>query len=586
MRYNRLLIIAAIVTVFSFLLIACAAPAATPAPAATVAPAATAAPTTGAKNIPGGADAAERKIRKLVLLTRPQSDSPDEFEITKLVGSEMGKLGFDVEVRAQPWEQLSDYVWYNREKWDATAWRMVGRAERLDPDEFTFNLFHSSTAKDGFNFEGYNNPEYDKLAEAQRIEVDKDKRKQLIFQAEAIVARDQPYLFWTNPLSAYAFNNTVWDKDSIVDQSGIGIKNFWSFIQANPKGTQKNMVLNHSSVVKAINPLYISGEVDSWVTELIWDRLMRVDTKGLPQVWAAEKVTWKDPTTVEVTIRQGMKWHDGKPVTLDDVIYSFQTPTGDKVPMYKPFVSNIQGITKTGDNVLTFKLAKASAAFETATLSKVNLVPKGIWEPMLKELEGKKENAESLQEKTPIGSGPFKFVQWKPSEEVTLEANKDHWAAPKMNRWVLRTIPTQEGALGGFKSGELNFLSNFSGDPELLKQLVTSDSKLSMVATTDVGMKFLAFNNRRPPFNDPAVRQAVATVTNKDSIIKNIYKGFASAADSHVSTALGYWYNPNVAKYAYNVQGARDLLAKAGYEWDADGHILYPKGQKETLTPP
>ena len=586
MRYHRFWFTVFVLIVIGLFVVACGGPA--PEPTKPSAPVVTTAPTAGATTaavVPPSGDTAERRVRKLVLLTRPQGDAPDEFEITKLIGAEMTKLGFDVEVRAQPWEQLSDFVWYNRDKWDATAWRMVGRPERLDPDEFVFNLFHSSTAKDGFNFEGYNNPEYDKLAEAQRAEVDKAKRQQLIYQAQAIIARDQPYVFWTNPLSAYAYNNTVWETSSIVEQNGIGIKNFWTFIQATPKGSQKNMVLNHSSVVKAVNPLFISGEVDSWITELIWDRLMRVDPKGLPQPWAAEKVAWKDGTTVEVTIRQGMKWHDGKPVTLDDVIFSFQAPSGDKVPMYKPFVGNIANITKTSDNVLTFKLAKASAAFETATLAKVNLVPKHIWEPLLQDLANKKENAESIQEKTPIGSGPFKFVQWKPSEEVTLEANKDHWAAPKMNRWVLRTIPTQEGALGAFRSGELNFLANFSGDPELLKQLVAADNRLAMVATTDVGMRFLAFNNRRPPFDDPAVRQAVAMVTNKDTIIKNIYKSFASPADSQVSTALPYWHNPNLTQYPYNVQAARDLLAKAGYEWDANGKLLYPKGKKETLTP-
>ena len=110
------------------------------------------------------------------------------------------------------------------------------------------------------------------------------------------------------------------------------------------------MVLVSGPNITAMNPLYISGATDSWITELIWDRLMRVGPDGLPKPWAAEKVTWVDPKTVDITLRQGMKWHDGKPVTIDDVIFSYQTPMGDKVPMYKPFVSRIDTVTKTGDN--------------------------------------------------------------------------------------------------------------------------------------------------------------------------------------------------------------------------------------------
>src|SRR3989449_4477786 len=82
-----------------------------------------------------------------------------------------------------------------------------------------------------------------------------------------------------------------------------------------------------------------------------------------------------------------------------------------------------------------------------------------IWEPVLADLAKKPENAESYQEEVPIGSGPFKFVQMKKSEEVVLEANPDHFAAPKMRRWVLRIVPNSEALLGGLRNGELNFLS-------------------------------------------------------------------------------------------------------------------------------
>ncbi|MDQ7843128.1 MAG: ABC transporter substrate-binding protein [Armatimonadota bacterium] len=527
--------------------------------------------------------APDRRVRELVLLTRPQAVDPREFETARFLAPEFEKLGLKVSVRVMPWEQMADLVWYSRDKWDMTMWQMVGRPERSDPDEFAMNLFHSSTAEKGYNFVGYRNRTYDSIAEAQRIKTDLKTRQQLIREAQKIIARDVPYIFLVFPESTYVYNNTVWDPKTIVDQKGIGIKNFWTFIQARPLGGQQDMILNYPDPLQAINPLFISGAADSWVTELIWDRLFRVGPDGLPRPWAAEKADWVDSVTLDVTLRRGMKWHDGRPVTADDVIFSFTAPMGDEVPMYKPFVRNIERIEKRSDTVLRFVLREPYAPFLIASLAKLNIIPKHVWEPVLADLARKPENAESYQEQTPIGSGPFRFVQWKKPEEVILEAVPDHFAAPKMRRWILRIIPNVEAALGGLRQGQINFLSGYTGDPQLLDRLVKENRQLTLVSTMDVGMRFLAFNLRRPPFDDVAFRQALNMATNKRAIRSVVWKGFASIADSFVSPALEFWYNPEIPKWTYNIQAAREHLAKAGYSWDREGRLLYPAGKVETL---
>jgi peptide/nickel transport system substrate-binding protein len=557
---------------------------AAPTSAATTAPKPAGQPT--AQPAAAGADIAQRRIRKLVLLTQPQANVPEEFEASRLAADQIKQLGVDLELRVMPWEQLSDLVWFNRQKWDMTAWQMVGRPERLDPDEFVFNLFHSSTAEKGFDFVGYNNPEYDKLAEDQRVEVDKEKRKQMLYRAQEIIARDAPYLFLVYPHANYAFNNEIWEPSSIVEAKGIGIKCYWTFVKAAPKGSQKDMILNTLSPVQAINPLYISGGTDSWITELIWDRLMRIDAAGLPQPYAAEKVEWKDGTTVVATMRPGLKWHDGKPLTVEDVIFSFMAPAGSMSPMYKPFVSGIKDVKAIGDNQVQFNLSMPNAAFETSSLAKLNLIPRHIWEPVLKDLEGKGVNAEKYQEDKPVGSGPFKFVNWKRSEEIVLEANSQHMDAPKMQRWILRELPNVSAALGGLQNGELNFLSDYTGDPVLLKQAIDQTKKLTMASTIVVGFRFLAPNERRPPFDDANFRRALSTTIAKDQVLQNIYHGFATPADSHVSKALEFWHAPGLPDLSKgDIPAARKILADAGYEWDAEGRLLYPKGKQETLQP-
>jgi peptide/nickel transport system substrate-binding protein len=527
----------------------------------------------------------DRLIRKIVVLTRPQAAVPDEYETCNLLVAEMQALGINAQLKVMPWEQMADFVWYQRDKWDMTGWQMAARPERLDPDEFTYNLFHSSTAPKGYNFVGYVNPAYDKVAEEQRITIDRNSRQALIKKSQEIIAEDVGYLFSVNQTLNYVFNNKVFAVDSIKDMAGLGIKNFWTYVNVQPISDQKDFICNSNDSIQACNPFFISGSVDSWITELVWDRVMRMGVDGLPRPWAAESVEWQSPTSVKVVMRQGMKWHDGKPVTVEDVKFSFEAPLSGEVPMYKPFVANIKSIEILDDRTLIFNLNKASAAFETATLSKLNLAPKHIWGSIIEKLKTSPDNAEAIQQKVPIGSGPFKFGHWKFQEEFVLQANKDHFSAPKIDRWIVRIIPNMEAALGMILNGEINFLTQYVGDAQLLSQKVKADPKLTMVSSVDLGFKFVAVNHRRPPFSDKAFRRALATVMDREMIVDAIWKGFAVPGDSIVSPALKFWKSTSLNYPAGGHDAAKKILKAAGYKWDKKGRLMYPKGQEETLKP-
>jgi peptide/nickel transport system substrate-binding protein len=521
------------------------------------------------------------RIRKIVLVTAPQAGDPQEFQAAQLIGQEWRKLGLDVEVRAMTRQQLTDYVWQSREKWDATMWRMVGRPERSDPDELIFNLFHSTTARAGFNFVGYNNPAYDQIAEAQRREVDVAARKRLITEAQQVIARDTPYVFLVHPKNNIAYLKSVWDPKTIVDQGGIGIRNFWTFVNAAPVGTQKDMVLFSADLLVAINPLYISGGSDSWITDLVWDRLMRVGPDGLPTPWSASEVKWVDGQTLDVTLRPGQKWHDGRPMTVEDVIFSFEAVAGDESPMYKPFVSNIASIEKVSDSVVRFKLKTASASFLTSTLAKINLVPKHVWEPILQGLATSPQNAESHQERQPIGSGPFKVARFALTEEVVLEKNADHWSAPKMDRWILRIVTNQEAALGMLRRGEVNFLSDYRGDPKILDDLARQNANVEVASSIDMGFRFVGLNNRRPPFDDVKFRQALSLAINRNLMVQAAWNGYAVPSGSVVSPALAAWHVASITRA--NLDEAKKTLADAGYAL-VQNRLHYPSGKRETLT--
>ena len=519
-------------------------------------------------------------IRKIVLIAGAQAADPQEFQAAQLIAQEWRKLGLEVEVRGLPRPQVSDIVWYHRDKWDVTMWRMVGRPERSDPDELVYNLFHSSTREKGFNFVGYDNPEYDRIAEEQRAEIDPVKRRALVYSAQDLIMADEPYLFLVYPKNVVAFNAGVWKRDTILDQSGIGVRNFWTFIGATPAAAQRDMILNASEALNAINPLYISGAVDSWVTDLVWDRLMRVGTDGLPKPWAAESVTQPDALTIIVKLRDRMLWHDGKPLTADDVMFSFTAPGGDKSPMYKPFVANIAAMEKVDERTIRFKLKTPNASFFTSTLAKVNLIPKHVWEPILSGplLQGK--TAESYQEELPIGSGPFKVLRYKLQEEILLGANPAHWAAPKIDRWILRIVTNAEAAVGMLKRGEVNFLSDYRGDPKILEDLAKSDAAIEVAATIDMGFRFVAPNLRRAPFDDVNFRKALMLAINRNLMAQAAWNGYAVPANSHISAALPFWHKDD--RFKPDLEEAKKILVKAGYRL-VGGRLHYQDGRRETL---
>jgi peptide/nickel transport system substrate-binding protein len=530
------------------------------------------------------AEPAGDPVRPLFILAQPQAAAPQEYQAAEMVADAWKSLGLQVQVRPLPGQQFNQVIWYERQRWDATTWQMVGRPERSDPDELTYNLFVSANAANGYDFVGYVNPEYDRLAQAQREELDLGKRKALLIEAQELINKDQPYGFMVHPKNLVAFNKAVWDETSMVTQAGIGIRCFWTWVGLKPMGAQKDVILNSVAPPTNLSPFNISGQQGSWVSELVWDRLMRIGPDGLPRPWAAESVTRPTTTTVELTLRSGMTWHDGTPVTLEDAIFSLEAPgVSDKAPMFKPFVLNISKVETIGPMSLRITLKRPDAAFLVSSLSKLNLAPKHIWAPIFEDLKSKPETAESIMEKLPIGSGPFRFVSVKLNEQIVLEANPDHWSKPRVNRWIMRIVPNVEATMGAMKTGEMNFLTDYTGDPELLTKLAKSSPDIKLSDSLDIGFKFIAYNERRPPFNDPAFRRALSAVIDRDAMAEDAWGGAAVPANSWISPALAYWAAPNIVKEVPGgtLEAAKKMLHDAGYVVE-DGQLHYPPGVKET----
>jgi peptide/nickel transport system substrate-binding protein len=184
-----------------------------------------------------------------------------------------------------------------------------------------------------------------------------------------------------------------------------------------------------------------------------------------------------------------------------------------------------------------------------------------------------------------VGSGPFKQIRARLNEEVVLERHADHWAAPKVDRVVLRVIHNAEAVIGMVRSGEINLLSEYGGDPDVLEKLSKDNPAIKLTQVTDVGIEFMAFNNRRPPFDDPVFRNALSAAIDRNVLIQAAWNGYAVPSVSHVSPAIDFWHSTDVKAPATGIAIAKAMLEKAGYKVEG-GRLRYPDGKKETLQPP
>jgi peptide/nickel transport system substrate-binding protein len=184
--------------------------------------------------------------------------------------------------------------------------------------------------------------------------------------------------------------------------------------------------------------------------------------------------------------------------------------------------------------------------------------------------------------KLPIGTGPFKFVEWKPNQEVILDANPDYWGQKaKVKRVVVRNIKDNSARLAALKAGEVHAIEGINSDD--LKS-VSGDPNLYLVRRPANNTGYVAFNYHVKEFTDKRVRQAFAHAINKKATVDAFYGGLGLVATQLQPHAL-WGYNKEIKDYEYSAAKSQDLLKQAGF---ANGlsEITWRDGKKGALVLP
>jgi len=321
-----------------------------------------------------------------------------------------------------------------------------------------------------------------------------------------------------------------------------------------------------------LNPMLDwNNPADRDVDRLIFSGLIRFDSHGLPQPDLAESWgTTSDGTQYNFTIRSSAVWHDGKPVTTDDVIFTIELikSAGSLFPQdIKDLWSKIE-IKRLDDKTLQFKLPEPFAPFlDYATFG---VLPKHLLESIPAD-----QLATAEFNLKPVGTGPYKFDRLTTSggqiTGVVLKVNENYYLPRAyIEQVVFRFFPTSAAAFDAYKQGEVLGVSQLTGDA-LQKALMQPAFSVYTSRLPQMGLVFLNLNNSSVPFlQDEKVRHALLLGVNRNVIVSHILQGQAIIADGPILP--GSWaYYDEIQHFDYDPDAAAVLLKDAGYVIPASG---------------
>jgi len=341
-----------------------------------------------------------------------------------------------------------------------------------------------------------------------------------------------------------------------------------------------------------LDPAIITDGISGRVINQIFEGLVKYDRDTINVIpGLAEKWTMSDDGKVwTFTLRKGVKFHDGTDFDAQAVLFNFDYWSNTKNPLHAAQLKAGQTFEYYEGQFGGFDADSIIAKIEAVDASTVRFTLKEPQGPFLQNLgmfvfvfwSPKALQAAGVDScKKPVGTGPFKFVEWKVNESVTLDANKDYWDKanlPKVSRVIIRNIKDNSQRLAALKAGEIHGMEGLNPSDV---PVVKADANLQLLLRPANTTGYLAFNYKVKEFQNVKVRQAIAQAINKKAIVDALYGGTGQVATQFQPPPL-WGYNKDLKDFAYDQAAAKKLLADAGFP-NGLSEITWADGKKTPL---
>lgn len=346
---------------------------------------------------------------------------------------------------------------------------------------------------------------------------------------------------------------------------------------------------------KTFNPITENESSSTDIIRLLFTGLVSVDTQtqtvgpGLAESWKVEE----DQKTWTFTLRKGVVWSDGRPLTADDVIFTWEVIYHKEIDNVTADLFKIDGkqfaVTKVDDYTVKVVTPAPYAPF-IEYFGSVAIIPRHVLEPEVAKKQFAAAYGINTAPEKLVGCGPFKLKQFKPGEFTLLERNPNYYAVdtkgqrlPYLDTVIYTVLPDMNAMSLRFLKGEADMHENVRPD-EYERFKTEADKGKFILRELGLGLErgFLWFNqntNRNAKTGAPLVaahklnwfrnakfRQAISHAIDRPSIVKAIYAGRAYPNYGFVSLENKKWNNPEVAKFPFDLARSRSLLKEIGIE--------------------
>lgn len=335
-----------------------------------------------------------------------------------------------------------------------------------------------------------------------------------------------------------------------------------------------NFIIGSTGAPTTFNSLYSFDTASSDIIGFVFNGLLKTNENlefegDLAKDWEVSE----DGLTWTFNLKEGVKFHDGVELTAEDVVFTYSIPlhedyTGPRGSSFE----KIKSIEAAGDYTVKVTLKEPYAPF--LAINTYAILPKHILEdvPVAKLAE------DPFNTESPIGTGPFKFVEWKQGQYVEVEANEDYFEGrPNFDSITYKTIPDSNALLAQLQAGDIQYMSVQSEDLATAEQLA-EQGKIKLETGPSLAYTYLGWNQQNPLFQDKKVRQALTHAINREDVVEGVLDGDGKLANSHALPS-SWSYTDDVPVFDYDPEAAKKLLAEAGWE-DTDGDGILDKDGK------
>lgn len=567
----------------------------------------------------------------VTIKTVPADLDPRATRIARYVAERLDAVGIASTTEPMSREALYRDVLVNQQ-FDLYVGRCPASA---DPD-FLRSLLHSRFA----GAPGWQNPfgfadlDVDSLLERQR-DASGDRRHDVLTETQRHVVRKQPFTVVAFPDEIRAVGNegplrgvtsdfhtslgyvslgraTSTTRPASGDQStGNPTANATTDGDDGPSGRGVQMTLTDARALENLNPLAVPFRNEGVLTGLLYDPLGR-RIEGRVQPWLAASWRWldADSPTLEVSLREGLRWHDGTSLTAADVSFTYRflddtslgrVESGVPAPRFRGRGTLVDDVEVVDDRTLRIRFRASSRPVARRALG-VPVLPAHIWKEKAREAtlagidtKGAVTEAVVWSNRDPVGSGPLRVADLATQETLTLEPFRDHFLTRAtdahlepyrpgygFDELVFQRAPSSVAAVSMVRHGDAD--ATATGVLPSDVPVIGRSPELDLAVDRSRSFYHVGYNTRRPPFGNPRFRQAVARLVDRSYLVADVFDGYATPASTPLAThemvAPGLVWTGEAPMLPFvgtagegdlDVERARQLFRDAGYRYGDDG---------------